>query len=278
MAIILKCEGCGNTHRYHSSEMENAGTEWHPTWTVKCKHCGSPITSEQGTTDLFDRPTPPKEIDAYERAKTSDIREYWIQEYLKENYAKLGFSKLEGPSEIGPDFRGVFKGKRVIVEAERDYRSFLAHRHHEDERYKEVSVLVVLNPSEAPSTLRERLPETILHIDVNDFVEWWRPKAKAYAKTKRIQNIINMIAGEFQRRYVNECQDKDRDMSTCPDCDLCAYFGEGIFWEAQPLFRKMALTFIAVYKHPITSDDFKLRDIDPSEIDEFYLSYDAGVF
>jgi hypothetical protein len=234
------------------------------------------MTFEQGATDIFDRPTPPKEKDAHERAKNSDIREYWIQEYIKENYKKLGFSKLEGPFEVGPDFQGVFKGKKVKVEAEREYKSFLTHRHHEDERFKKVNILIVLNPSEAPLMLREKLPETILYIDVNDFVEWWRPKAKTYAKTKRIQQIIDMIAGEFQRRYVINCQDKDRDMSTCPDCDLCAYFGEGIFSEAQPLFNKMALTFIAVHKHPITSDNFKLSDIEPTEIDEFYSNYIIG--
>lgn len=82
MAIILRCEGCGNSRRYHSSEVENIGTEWNPTWTVKCKFCGILITFEQGATDMFDRPTPPKEKDAYERAKNSDIREYWIQEYI----------------------------------------------------------------------------------------------------------------------------------------------------------------------------------------------------
>lgn len=272
MAIILTCEQCNKTHRYHSSEIENIGTDWHPIWTVKCYHCRTPITCEQRAVDFLDSTPAPKAEHAYERAKSSDIREYWIQEYLKENYAKLGFSRLEGPSDVGPDFRGIFKGKRVTVEAERDCQSYLTHHHPADERYKEVSILIVLNPSEPAGMIRERLPETILYIDVNDFVEWWRPKAKSYAKTKRIQRIIDMIASEFQRRYVRECMDKDRDMSTCPECDLCAYFGEGMFSEATPLFQKMALKFIAVYKHPITSDDFRLSEIEPSEVDEFYLS------
>jgi len=84
--------------------------------------------------------------------------------------------------------------------------------------------------------------------------------------------MVDAIAEEFHRRFVLECGDKDRDMSVCPECDLCPYFGEGMFSEATPAFQRMAFEFIALYEHPITSDDFKLSDIDPSEIDDFWHS------
>ena len=137
---------------------------------------------------------------AYERAKSSDIREYWVQKYVEENYIKLGFSKIEGPFEAGPDFKGIYKGKKVIVEVERDCRSYISHRHYEDKRFKKVDILIVLNPSESPEEIKNKLPKTIIHIDVDDFVEWWRPKAKAYAETERIRNIISLVAGEFHKR------------------------------------------------------------------------------
>ena len=60
-------------------------------------------------------------------------------------------------------------------------------------------------------------------------------------------------------------------MSTCPECDLCPYFGEGTTYEASSVFQEMALKFIALYKYSIPSEDFKLADIHPSEIDKFYI-------
>jgi len=138
-----------------------------------------------------------------------------------------------------------------------------------------VNVLVVLTPLHPPRGVREKLPKHIVYLDIPDFVEWFRPKAKSYAGTKRIQWIIDLVAGEFQRRYMSQCQEKERDMSMCPDCDLCPYFGEGTGFEASPLFHEMALNFIVLYKHPITSDDFTLAKIDPSDIDDYW---DAALF
>jgi hypothetical protein len=37
---------------------------------------------------------------------------------LKTIIRRLGFDSLEGPFETGYDFKGVYKGKRVIIEAE----------------------------------------------------------------------------------------------------------------------------------------------------------------
>lgn len=220
---------------------------------------------------MFDRPNSHNEKDAYERAKSSDIREYWIQMYVKENYKKLGFSNLEGPFDIGPDFKAIHNKKQVLIETERNWESYILHKHYEDEKYKDVKILVVLTPAKPTAELKNRLPKKIIYIDIEDFVEWWRPKAKDYSIAKRIKLIIDLIAGEFQRRYVKNCQDKERDMATCPDCDTCAYFGEGIAYEAQPLFHNLALTFIAKYKHKL-SENFKLTDIEVSEIEEFYCS------
>ena len=273
MGTTITCEKCKKAHRYSSSEIENIGTVWHPIWTVKCPNCGTQITWEHGALDFFDKTPAPKDKNAYERTKSSDIREYWIQEYVKDNYAKLGFSRIEGPFEVGPDFKGVYKGKKVIVEAERDYRSYISHKHHENERFKEVSILIVLNPSKPPKKIKDKLPKTVIYINVDDFIEWWRPRARDYVKRKKIQKSIDMISGEFQKRFVRDCDDKDRDMPTCPECDLCPYFGEGTAYEASSMFQEMALKFIALYKYSITSEDFKLTDIDPAEIDKFYFDF-----
>jgi hypothetical protein len=271
-ASEVTCMACNKTHRYRYDEVQNIGTEWHPILLVQCPDCGHKMTLDLGNLDFWDQPAPPKSKDAAQRAKSSDIREYWIQMYVKENHKKLGFSHLEGPFESGPDFRGVYRNRNAVIEVERDCQSFIQHGHHLDAAFSKVNVLVVLTPSNPPSEMKKKLPKNIVYIDIPDFVEWFRPKAKRYADTKRIQRIIDLIASEFQGRYVSQCQEKERDMSTCPDCDLCAYFGEGIGSEASPLFHEMALNFIILYKHPITSDNFKLSEIDPSDIDDFWSS------
>jgi hypothetical protein len=275
MGITIICRKCQKAHRYNEGEIENTGTLWHPIWAAKCPHCGTlnTFTLEHSSLDFFDKNSVPKDKNAYERAEDADIREYWIQEYIKDNYLKLGFSNIEGPFEEGPDFKGIYKGKKVVIEVERDYQSYMSHKHYEDERFKEVNILIVLSPSKPPKEIKNKLPKTLIHININDFVDWWRPRAKAYANTKRINNIINIISGEFQKRFVRDCNDKDRDMSTCPECDLCPYFGWGTAYEASSFFHEMALKFIAHYSHPITSEDFKLKDINPSEIDKFYLDF-----
>ena len=269
-ASEITCIACNETNRYRSEEMQNIGTAWHPILSIQCRNCGQRMTFDWGDLDSCDRRSPPKQKDATERAQTSDIREYWIQMYVKESYRKLGFSRLEGPFESGPDFRGVYRNRNAVVEVERDYQSFIHHRHHLDAAFSKVNVLVVLTPLHPPRDVREKLPKHIVYLDIPDFVEWFRREAKRYADTKRIQTIIDLIAGEFQRRYMSQCREKERDMSTCPDCDLCPYFGEGLCSEARPLFREMALDFIVLYKHPIPSDDFKLAKIDPSDIDDYW--------
>lgn len=271
MGSTLTCNACGKTHRY-TSEMQNIGTVWHPIWLFKCPYCGNEVTFDWGKKDYWDQKSTPNSKNAIERAESSDIREYWIQLYVKENPEKLGFSSIEGPFDSGPDFRGLFNGRTVFIEVERDYLSYIKHKHHENPAFSEVKVLVMLTPSKPPTKLKGKLPKNLIYVDIPDFVEWFRPKAKEYADAKRIQNIIDLIVGEFYRKFQSECQDKERELSTCPECDICAYFGEGIASEASNLFRDMALKFVMTYNHPIMSYDFKLADINHSDIDDFWSS------
>lgn len=281
--MIATCENCGKVHRYNSGEIENAGTIWHPIWTVRCPSCHHRLTFDHGVNGSFDIAQisrskdgvsirAPSRRSGHERARSGDIREYWLQQYIRDNFAILGFSKLDGPFERGPDFSGVYKGRKVIVEAERTCKSFVQHSHHKDPRFRDVDILIVLGPSDPPEELKKYLPDTIIRIDIDDFVKYWRPKARAYAKDKRIQGILDLIAGEVQRRFIRDCLDKDRDMSTCPECELCPYFGEGT-GEASSLFRELSLRFIVSYKHPIHTDAFNLSSIKPGELDEFYERY-----
>ena len=208
-----------------------------------------------------------------EHAIYSEVSEYWIQEYVKNNYFKLGFSELHGPFDVGPDFRGTYKKKNVLVEVERHWQSYITHKHTQSDAFNEVSILIVLNPAKPPEAMKTNLPQRIIYLDIDDFVNWWRINVQSYAKMKRIEFIIYMIANEFKMRFVRSCVYKDNSMTTCMACDLCPYFGNGIAYESSAIFQQMAFKFVAFCKLPITSEDFHLSIIKPLEIDHFYNGY-----
>jgi len=168
-----------------------------------------------------------KRPSARERAEKGDIKEYWVCKYVRENFKKLGFSKISGPFEYGPDFRGTFKGKEVLVEVERSVETYLIHGHPEDPRFKKVSVLIVLSSEKPDKGLKKKLPPTILYIDLDRFVLWFRKAAEEYRNFKEFVALRESVAREFKARFAESCGSTERDMATCPDCDLCPYFGEG---------------------------------------------------
>jgi hypothetical protein len=43
-------------------------------------------------------------------------------------------------------------------------------------------------------------------------------------------------------------------MSICPDCNGCAYFGEGMFGEAAPFFQDLAAKFIITHAMTDTAE------------------------
>jgi len=280
--IIIKCEKCKKTSRYRIDEMENIGTIWQQIWVTKCVYCGAEIKCILNFKENCKKPEDSNkkviskkmsQLYAKKRVQNKDIREYWIQQYVKNNYEKIGFSKIEGPFEIGPDFKGIYKGKKVIIEVERDWNSYLSHGHDKDERFRNVDFLIVLNHDKPFGKVRRNLPKRIVYIDIDDFIKWWVPELERYTKKKKIQGFIDMISNEFHRRFIKNCTNKDKDLSTCPDCNSCAYFGKGEFFEAKIVFKKFTLKFIAFYKYPITSYTFELTNITANEIDKFYFNY-----
>jgi hypothetical protein len=127
--------------------------------------------------------------EAVERAKKGDFNEHWLQQYIKENHLKLGFDSLKGPFDYGPDFRGVYKGKEVIIEAERKSSNFIRHKHHI--KHTQINILIVLCDDKtatvsrmSPLEWRKHLPEEIISIDAEDFVKSTHEMRKAYALMK----------------------------------------------------------------------------------------------
>lgn len=125
--------------------------------------------------------------DLIARAESGDFAEYWLQQYIKENYNKLGFTSIEGPFDTGPDFKGVYQGRKVVIEAERAPKHFIYHRHDP----KEVDILIVLNEEYfgvvlgmKPDEWRKLLPKHVIKVEAEDFVKATHAMRKAYALKK----------------------------------------------------------------------------------------------
>lgn len=287
MGCWATCEKCKETNRYSTLEIENHGTAWHQIWTVKCANCGHMITMDMGPNPMYDESEIKlKEIDSEQvteivlgkswrdqfekgeqRAHDSDIRESWIQEYIKENHSKYGIKKIKGPFNHGPDFKGFYKGKWIMIEVERDCSCYTKHQHHLSDTFDNCKLLIVLNPKEPSDLLREKLPKDIINIDIDDFIRFWEPKEKILAQQDRGSAVFSLIKGDFIRRYLFYCDDKDRDMAICPNCLNCAYYFDGDI-----SFFNITMKFLAYLDQPIISDSFKLSDIEPDILDNFLWS------
>lgn len=276
MGVVAKCTSCSKIERYDSGEIYE---KLLGSWYVNCSKCDTPIlvntfnlSSQEADVLSFG-----KKRDVEERARTSDIREYWIQEYFKENYHKYsGFTDVEGPFGTGPDFKGKFNGVETYIEIERNCACYIQHKHHLDSRWDKVSALVVLSQYENDEKI-ESLPPNVVYLNVPDFVEWFKPKAKTYAIQKQQMNVVERIAGYFKKMYYTDCGDKERDMVVCPSCELCPYFREGT-GEGWTAFQQMALSFIAFNGIGKAAEDkFDIGKVDHDFLCDFYNEY-AGEF
>lgn len=127
------------------------------------------------------------------RAEMGEFREYWLQLYIKNNYKRMGFDNLKGPFEIGYDFKGVYKGKKVVIEAETQSRNFIYHRHDPNE----VDILIVLDDDTTdevlgmkPTEWRKRLPRKIIMVDPEHFVKSTHEMRKNYAIKKQKESKL----------------------------------------------------------------------------------------
>ena len=121
------------------------------------------------------------------------MREHWLQLYIAEHYRELGFSQLEGPFDIGPDFRGIYQGQQVRVEAENDYNLYSHPREWAD-------VLVVATLKPVPARWVDRLPPTIINVDPEKVAEWSLPLRRTYAQKMQAErhSVIVSLPPEIQ--------------------------------------------------------------------------------
>jgi hypothetical protein len=217
----------------------------------------------------------PRGLSVAEQVKTDAVLEYWVQQYVFSNPEQVSLKELEGPFETGPDFKAKvrgFKGK-VDVEVEVRCENYVKHGHPEDARWSDVKVLIVLEKDKPDKVLRKKLPKRIVHIDKEHFTGWYREAARAYALKKEPENALNrnlarvrLIANRVHHNWLEVCADKERDMATCPHCNLCPYFGEGTAGEATEVFDSLALRFL---QERGTPKKLNIGKIAQEEVDAF---------
>lgn len=252
MGYLVKCEHCGKSHRYEADEVINYGTMWEIILAAPCPDCNNlcvwPVNGELS----FDFGT--------------NYAEFWLQAYVESNYQKLGFTAISEPRGSGPDFIAAIDGKEVLVEVETSWQNYLNHKHHLDPRWNDVEILIVLGPEPVPAD-NDNLPKRVIYVDQDDFDRWFEPRRKKANENKKNKTIFKMIGEEFWRRFRHDCNDKDRDMATCDECDYCPYFME----EGREALNQMAFKFVAKYNIRILDKNFDIRTIKAQDINDFYL-------
>jgi hypothetical protein len=100
------------------------------------------------------------------------MHEEWLQKYIKDHYRQIGFSALHGPYKVGADFKGIYAGQAVKIEAEWDYADYISHEH----SLEFADVLVVASREPAPARLIDKLPSIIIHLDRYEVSNWAQPR------------------------------------------------------------------------------------------------------
>lgn len=133
------------------------------------------------------------------------MHERWLQQYIMAHYRDLGFSQLKGPFSQGVDFKGIYKGNRVKVEAEWQYANYFFHKHPPE--WADMLIVATLQPP--PDKRLDKLPSQIINIDLQKVVEWAQPRAdekereefKLYPWRRLSRNLLDLYVYYLKQHY-----------------------------------------------------------------------------
>jgi hypothetical protein len=248
------------------SQLEERFRAWE---SVMQRQSLSARRQEDGTVELRPQLSPAEQLAA------DALQERWAQRYVHEEFVRLGFSKVEGPFNRGPDYRVLYKRRWLWAEVETRWKNYLAHRHPVNPAFNSTEFLILLSAEAPPQSTLDHLPRRIVHIDRDHFLSWYEKAAKPELLGKEFGIRVGVIAGAMQRHWTTICSDVDREMSTCPDCDNCAYFGDGSFNEATAFYENLAAKFLA--STGFTEDGrTDLRRVDAAALQKIVEEHPAG--
>lgn len=192
------------------------------------------------------------------------LEERWTQDYVKSEFKHLGFTKIEGPFPRGPDFRVMQKNRWAWAEVETRWQRYFEHGHDGSPAFVNVKYLIILSDAIPPEEKRKMLPPNIIYINHDRFCPWFESASRKKMDDFRIMAVANRM----QEHFLTLCSDTERDGATCPHCNECCYFGEGLQQEATPLFGRVAAGFIALSAID-KNNEVDLRRIDAESVHRY---------
>jgi hypothetical protein len=156
----------------------------------------------------------------------------------------LALLRWKGLSTAGRTTGSFHKRRWLWAEVETRWKNYLLHGHPRNPAFDNTEFLILLSAETPPADALASLPPRILHIDRQHFLYWYEKAAAPELLGKEFGARVAVVAGAMQHHWTTICSDVDREMSTCPDCDNCAYFGDGAFNEATPFYQDMAARFL----------------------------------
>jgi hypothetical protein len=213
-----KCPICKVSIYLDKNNIKNLGAFWHSVWVATCPYCGDCFVVHE-TKDanwqalmkehylkwkqpkqdipqfylMLGKRNNKSKADIEQEIKNNEIYESAIQNYVFENYQMFGITSIEGPFEVGPDFKGVWNGKTVEIEVERAYTDYKQHGHHKQHSFEKVEILICLDNKKPTKRSIQGLPQNIWYIDQKHFLTWYMVHRIKYAKVKQIETLINIL-------------------------------------------------------------------------------------
>ena len=243
-----------------------------------------------------------KEIDVnhpvFLRAKEGQFREYWLQLYFKGHFEKYGFKDVAGPFNVGPDFFGMYKGKRVAIEIETESRNFIYHKHD----VKCYDILVVLKDNTDidvkgmnPKEWRKKIPKKIIVVDHVDFIMKTHPARKEYAikKQKEYKVLMKIMPFIWIKRSISKMYQELLDDIPLEDTPESAMFEialikitfdyiEAYDIDINKMSEKPIFTRFEVYANDLLKSRRSFEDFDKDEKEHIFfwlnlLRYEYGI-
>jgi hypothetical protein len=175
----------------------------------------------------------------------------------------------------GPDYRVLHRRRWRWAEVETRWKNYHRHGHHTNAAFDVVEYLILLSAEKPPASALEALPPQIVHIDRAHFLSWYEEASEPELKGREFGTRVAIVAGAMQEHWTQICSDTDREMSICPDCDGCVYFGDGMFSEATPFFQNLAAEFL-ILTSLSKSGEADLGKVKPARLERFVEQHPPG--
>lgn len=279
----VDCSFCSHKYYVTKYDIRNIGLPWQEVWSALCPDCTQLNIVYSKKRDFmedilfeikYDKEyleeitiIKPGNIgrvrDIQNQIKNDKIKEFFVQQYVKENPKVFGFENLTGPFSTGPDLKGTWNGKEVEIEVERTYTNYKQHKHHLNRSFRKVSILICLDHKKPKQKSLEDLPSNIWYIDHQHFLEWYSNHIEKNAHLKSFQAVFGMLSNWFQLRLLEEVG---------YEISHFQFPTEENNQEINNISFDMTVHFIQPYLEQMKEPDFLYTELDVLKLLDFYCA------